>query len=363
VGSEPRAPLARLAVALLAAALACPPQTGAAAPSATDKETARALMTEGDHKVAAGDLTGALAAYQGAHTIMGVPTTGIELARTQIALSLLVEARDTLLQVMRFPKRDREPAPFSKAREQAEKLTESLVTRIPTLRLVVSPTPPDLAVKINGQVIPPAVALLPRKVNPGTYSIVATASGYVPSEASVTLKEAVTSDVPLTLRKLDAPSPVPAPPASQRSPAPSQVPASPPSPQSPQSQPRQPADDQPQSSSSRTALVYGGFAVGALGVVAGTATGLVSLSSAGEARGQCDGERCPESARASIVSSRNWALVSNLSFVVGAVGAGVGLITLLTTQSPASAAKKQPAPGVQVHPVIGAGEVGVWGTF
>ena len=86
-------------VGALAAAPVLYPRIARAEPTAGDKETARSLMDEGDRKFAAKDFKGALDAYQGAHAIMGVPTTGIEVAKAQEALGLLVEARDTLLAV------------------------------------------------------------------------------------------------------------------------------------------------------------------------------------------------------------------------------------------------------------------------
>ena len=83
----------------------------------------------------AGDLTGALEAYRGADAIMGVPTTGIEVARTQIRLGRLVEARDTALKVSRYPVKRREPRPFTDARTEALQLASELAARIPSLQL------------------------------------------------------------------------------------------------------------------------------------------------------------------------------------------------------------------------------------
>src|SRR5262249_1001249 len=63
-----------------------------AEPSAADRETARSLMNEGDAKFDAKNYAQALKAYQGAHAIMGLPSTGYAVARTQAALGQLVEA-------------------------------------------------------------------------------------------------------------------------------------------------------------------------------------------------------------------------------------------------------------------------------
>src|SRR5436190_23509399 len=72
-----------IAVAIGGTAPILCPAVARAEPSAADKETARSLMDEGDRKFAAKDYKGALDAYQGAHAIMGVPTTGLEVAKAQ----------------------------------------------------------------------------------------------------------------------------------------------------------------------------------------------------------------------------------------------------------------------------------------
>ncbi len=80
-----------------------------AQPSASDRETARDLMAEGDKKLAAKDVKGAHAAFEEAHRLMNVPTTGIEVARTAETLGMLVEARDTCLLVTKINKTPGEP--------------------------------------------------------------------------------------------------------------------------------------------------------------------------------------------------------------------------------------------------------------
>ena len=64
-----------------------------------DRETARTLMQQGRELTAKGDLKEALKRFKGADDIMHVPTTGLEVARTQAPLGLLVEARDTIARI------------------------------------------------------------------------------------------------------------------------------------------------------------------------------------------------------------------------------------------------------------------------
>src|SRR5689334_23470549 len=78
----------RCAVLLLLAAAVSGRSTStfAAVPSEADKGKARALFTEGCKLLDAGDAQGAFTDFQEAHKIMGVPTTGLYLAKAEVAL-------------------------------------------------------------------------------------------------------------------------------------------------------------------------------------------------------------------------------------------------------------------------------------
>jgi hypothetical protein len=172
-----------------------------AEPSAADKETARHLMKEGDEKFAAHDYPGAMKAYQAAHAIMQVPSTGLALARAQIERGLLVEARDTLLQVMRTSREAGEPAAYGKAREEAGPLAMKISDRIPSLTISVEgpPSGTQLDVSIDNVAIPAAALGAARKVNPGAHAIVAAASGFKTTRKNLVLKESDNEKVVLKL--------------------------------------------------------------------------------------------------------------------------------------------------------------------
>ena len=74
-----------------------------AAPTQADRETARTLMDQADAQFEAKSYAEALKLYQAAHDLMGVPTTGLEVAKARAALGQLVEARDMALSVTRIP--------------------------------------------------------------------------------------------------------------------------------------------------------------------------------------------------------------------------------------------------------------------
>src|SRR6185503_5020492 len=152
-----------LAVALLA------PASSLAEPTAAEKETARKLMDYGDRMVEQKDLGGALKAYRLADGIMGVPTTGIEVANTEYTLGHLVEALEAAGKVIEFPKKPNEPNAFAQARREAEELAGKIALRIPTLRITVQGPPPGAPVEvaIDGERVPADALGAPRKVNPG----------------------------------------------------------------------------------------------------------------------------------------------------------------------------------------------------
>lgn len=172
-----------------------------AQPSSADKETARNLMKEGDAKFSSKDFAGALKAYEAAHAIMQVPSTGLPLAKAQLERGLLVEARDTLLQVTRHPKEANEPAAYAKAREEATELSQKIAPKIPSVTIAVEGAPSGTAVEVmvDGAVVPPVALSAPRKVNPGSHVITAAASGFKTATSNVTLKEGDTQKVTLKL--------------------------------------------------------------------------------------------------------------------------------------------------------------------
>src|SRR5687767_6484542 len=101
----------------LALALSLFATTASAAPPASekDREAARALMDEGKARVKSGELMRALEAFQKAHDLMHVPTTGMAAAKTHYQLGHLVEARRLAQEVLDYPKEAGEPPVFETA--------------------------------------------------------------------------------------------------------------------------------------------------------------------------------------------------------------------------------------------------------
>jgi hypothetical protein len=310
---------------------------GQSTQSAADRETARSLMDEGRSRQQKGDLKGALAAYNGADAIMHVPTTGLAVARTQAALGLLVEARDTALGVTRIPAVPNEPAVIAEGRRAADALANELAPRIPTLTISVKAGPgvtPEIAV--DDVSVPYAALVAPRRVNPGHHVVVAKV-GSVERRAEIDLVEKDAKSVALEL------------PADAKATAPvAVVPVASP-----------PADPVEPKKSGTSPLVYVGVVVGSLGLLTGLGTGYLSLSKVSSADEQCVDKRCPPAAHADLDSATTMAMISNVGFIVAGAGAATALVGILMSGS-----RSEPLPATaHASPYVGPGQVGVTGSF
>ena len=194
-----RTPLKTVAALVLAGLLLSP--AARAAPTPADRETARHLMKIGDEKLAANDFRAALRAYESAHAIMAVSSTGLAVARARIGLGELIEARDLLLEVVRAPRAADEPEPLLQAREEAAALAKKLEGRIPSIVISVKGPPPEASVEVsvNGHVVPVVSMNATRRVNPGTHVLTAASDGFAPTNSKVSLKEGESQKVALKL--------------------------------------------------------------------------------------------------------------------------------------------------------------------
>lgn len=337
----------RLAAACTAVALFTIPavahaQTAPGTPSLSDRETARTLMDDGDKKRDAGDLKGALASYEKADVLMKVPTTGIEVARTQIALGMLLEARETLNRIVKSPVKPGEPAPFTAARKQAEQLNADLASRIPSVLVVPANAEPGqpVAISVDGEEIPAAAATVPRKINPGDHVAVAK-SGALEKKVEFTIAEKENKTVDVDLK--DQPPPPPAP-----------VVVAPPKP----------------AMSKGKLLMFGGFGLAAVGIGVGAVTGIMSISKTSDIKdNHCVGDKCTPDQADAIDSAKTLGNISTVAFIVGGVGVGAGVVGLLlmNKESKEKPAEAPPPPAAfrptNLRAVLGPSYAGIAGAF
>jgi hypothetical protein len=321
-----------------------------AEPSAADKETARSLLIEGRAKLAAGDAQAALKAFQAAHAIMGVPTTGLDVAKANVALGQLVEARDMALNITRIPVKPGESEAFAEARTEADKLANELAGRIPSLLIHVQGPPSDavVSVRVDGAEIPSATLSVPRKVNPGSHMVEASSSGFGTEQRAVTVAEKETAPVEIQLSAL----------------APALAPASTPQPVEPVT-PGGVAQANEGAGRSTTGWAWGMGAAGlaALGVGAAFMVDFLNVRKTVAAdcpAGLCDPKRYDQADADALRArwNRDIGLAVGLG-AVGLVGLGTGIGGLLTAKGTGASA------GSAVMPWISPGGAGatVQGVF
>ncbi len=301
----------------------------AAEPDETAKKAARNFMTEGrdlrDHK----DLKGALEAFKKADAIMGVPSTGIEVARTLRQLGQLREAKKIATEIASSEVKPKEPAPFAVARDEAKQLLAELEKAMPVISIKVKgAAKPEIRVD-DALVVDPSHV----EVDPGEHKVQARGPKDTKS-ATVTLAEGEKKDLSFDL----------SPPAEPKEPAP----------------PKEPVEGKVKPSSGKGTLAAVGFGLGGAGLLVGAVTGFMAKGKASTAKDACVDSRCPPSVHGDIDSGKRLATFSNIGFAVAVVGAGVGTYAIL---SKPKKEKSEDTAGRWLSPYIGVGSAGVTGAF
>jgi hypothetical protein len=297
-------------------------------------------MDEGHARDDRGDHAGALESFRAADALMHVPTTGLEVGRQQVALRLLVDARDTLLRVRRLPVVPGEPPSFATAREQAQVMYDGLTARIPALRVsVTGAVAATTTILIDGTRIPASAAGVPFRVNPGHHVVSASGENGGHAEEGVDVAEGVVKEVALTVH---------AAPADLRG-GPALAEARP-----------SPGGNSGSPSPAQSLLRWGGGGLAIVGVGVGAVTGILSFSSTSSAKALCTGGQCPPASWGDLSTASTTATASDIAFAAAGVGVVAFVASFLVTKSSSTQA---PAAAVRVIPWFGPTTAGVSATF
>jgi hypothetical protein len=341
MGSSRHILLASVLLAITSGASAA--DAGAPGITATERETARALMDDGYAKDERGDHAGALKSFLAADALMHVPTTTLQVAREQVALGQLVEARVTLLPILLSNAVAGEPPVFTTARQQAQATYDALSPRIPSLRVTVNGAI-DLAsatLRIDSLSLPASTIGVPLRVNPGHHRVSITDKAGNEAERETDVAEGAAKDVTLT---------VVGPPASASAPPAGGLPESE-SPEAPGGAARK--------NPAQAWLRWGGVVLAVAGAGVGAATGIVSLSSGSSAKGLCSGSACPPAAWGDLNQARTMATVSDIAFAAG----GAGLVAFVASFAFSSPSAPPNKAGASVDVWFGGRVAGVSGKF
>jgi hypothetical protein len=306
-------------------------------------------MKQGDQFMRTDDAEQALRAYQSAHGIMAVPTTGIAVVRALTKLGRLVEARDVALQVIRHPLEGNEPGAWVAAREQAVTASRDLESRIAGIVVRVEGDHTGLHVLIDGLTLANSLIGLERKVDPGNHVALVSADGFREARFEVSLSEGETREINVRLEPIEVLTKREAPPS-----PPSLAPVDELS-----AAPFSPAAEQEPSATPRVLLIGGASAAG-LGLVVGSVAGTMSLMRTSDLKSTCPNAGCPADQQRNYDSAHILATVSNIAFAVGALGAVVGAYGYYWSVTDD---KRDDGAGVKIWPMAGLGGAGLHGAF
>jgi hypothetical protein len=191
---------------------------------------------------------------------------------------------------------------------EAEKKAKALEPRLPKLTVVLPGAPGDAEVVRDGVVLGSASMGVPLPVNPGAHTLVVRAKDHEDTSQSITIAEGESKRVELKLggaKKEVAAGPV--------APAPE----------------REPSGTSP--------LVYVGFGTAIAGVAVGAITGVLAFGKAGTAKDECPHTNdCSVAGTEAVDSGRTLGTISTIGFIVGGVGAVVGIYGLVWGKPQAS---------------------------
>ena len=328
--------------ALCAALVASLAGSSRADESAENTAAARALGIEGVQLADAGKCPEAIEKLTRAEALHHAPTILGRLGECQVNVGQVVEGTENLNSVVREQLAPNAPKVFHDAQERAQKVLTAATPKIAHLVVRITPAEVNASVLVAGKPVPAALIGAERPTDPGTLEVTATAPGYKPASASVTLAEGGHQDITLLMEK--DPNAVVAP--ALGTPPAAVATQAPPAPAAHHS----------------NAPAYVALGIGAVGVLAGSVTGALAFSKASD----CPDKVCPTQDK--LDSAKSMATISTVTFGVGIAGIAVGTILLLTNHSseaaPAQAqAKPRPEPKLTVHPWIGVSSLGVMGSF
>lgn len=189
-----RAPLLCL---LLSASLLSSPVY---AQTANERTAARSAAESGLQAFDEGDYSRALELLQRAESVVHAPTHLLYIARSEVALGQLVEARETYLTLVNESLKSSSEA-FLAAQVSGREELVALEPRIPRATISVEGAKgPDVKVTIDGQPVLAISLGVPTPVNPGHHVVAATAPGGLSAQAELTLEERASESVALTLQ-------------------------------------------------------------------------------------------------------------------------------------------------------------------
>jgi hypothetical protein len=275
------------------------------------REQARALAAQGYEALQRKDYGAAEAAFRRADALVRAPTIVVDHARALVGLGRLVEAHERYERVLREGLPANAPASWRRALEDAEEELAAIKPRLAWLTIRVS-GPSRPVVHIDAKPIPRAALNVRRATDPGVRTVTVRASGYLPKEQTVTLKEGEAQELELEL-ELDPSNNAELEEETEATSAPTPA-----------------MGEGPRVSRKSNTLAYVALSVGGASLAVGLATGFMTLRVKSDLDAECSTGVCrarDEAARARFQDDIDrYRLMGTISGVGLSVGVGASLV-------------------------------------
>ena len=303
-------------------------------PSDVDRATARSLAREGYEAQQRGQFGLAADRFERADALVHAPTLLLGLARAELGLGELVEARESYERLLREPLPAGAPPAFVKAVEDAKREAPAVAARLAWVTLVVrGPSvkgPAAARVTVDAVPVPAAAIGVRRACNPGTHVARAFAPGFRSAEQSFAVNEGGAETIVLDLPpKAGAPALA----------GPEAVPE---------------VATAKRSSSWHTTAGIIALGAGAAGLIVGGVTGGLALGQHASLSDECPNARCSTAHAGDVDTYRTLADVATVATIAGAAAVAAGVVLLLIPH-----ASPRPSVGVYAGPLA----AGITGRF
>nr|PZN17527.1 MAG: hypothetical protein DIU78_24390 [Pseudomonadota bacterium] len=345
-----------LGVSVLAFGLGLAP--AAAGQTDETRAAARALATEGAQAFQEGRWEDAIDRFGRAESLVHAPPHLLFMARAHEKLGQLVLAREAYLKVVREPLPANAPQAFKDAQADAERELRAVEPRIARLlvRVEGAEKATDLSVVVDGQAVPPALVGVGQPIDPGRHRVEAQATGFTAEPREIELAEGASDEVVLTLVPAAVAGATPEPPA-----------PSTPEPVNPLLDTSVQTSRPNQGMRIGSYVAFGVGAIG-LGLGTYFLIDAAKESSAADeafekctAAGSClESDPYAKETAEHDDAARSARRLSIVSFAVGGVGIAAGTALLILSNSSRS---EGGVPAATVRPYFGFGQAGLLGTF
>jgi len=295
-----------------------------AEPSPKDRAEAKGDWTHGRQLMAVKNYDEAVDAFQKAAGLDPKAQYKLDLARALTETGKLVEAEKLYEEILKTDEPNTE-----KEKAAAKSSSDSLVPRIPTLKIVVvGPDEDAVTATIDGK---PAKVGVEIREDPGTYEVEGKADKFETIKKKASVAEGEKFELNLKFKPSNGSD----------------------------------ASSEGGSSSHGGNMIPAGiaFGVGGTGILLGTIFGILAFTTTSDLQSICKNNLCPPSAADDINTTTTYGDVSTGMFVVGGVGITLGIIFALTIGKGSSKPDEKKPEKAFIVPYAWPGGVGVTGRF